>query len=328
MQPLFQILANDKDITAKINNRLISITVTDERGLQSDSVNIELDDRDNKLALLPTGAELKIHLGKLSNDNVIQYVYMGKHIVDEIELYGPPETYQINAKAADMRKSLKQQKTRAWQDITMGDLVSKIAHEHGLKPNVDATLANIPVTHISQTEESDLHLLTRLAKEHDATAKPVNGYLVYIPQSKKINANGKNLKQVEVKKNQCSDWRITLADRSKYQSCICYYQDTDAAERTPVKVGNGEPVHTIRGTKKNYEDAYRKARSTFQKLSRGESVGDITIKGGDLTLMAETPIVLTGFRDGINAEWIITKATHKLAGDALTTTIEIETPET
>jgi hypothetical protein len=71
MQPLFQILANDKDITAKINNRLISITVTDERGLQSDSVNIELDDRDNKLALLPTGAELKIHLGKLSNDNVI-----------------------------------------------------------------------------------------------------------------------------------------------------------------------------------------------------------------------------------------------------------------
>jgi uncharacterized protein len=36
---------------------------------------------------------------------------------------------------------------------------------------VAESLAGIHVTHLDQTEESDLHLLTRLAREHGALAK-------------------------------------------------------------------------------------------------------------------------------------------------------------
>lgn len=44
------------------------------------------------------------------------------------------------------------------------------------------SLAGIHVTHLDQTEEPDLHLLTRLAREHGAVAKPVAGFLVFVPR--------------------------------------------------------------------------------------------------------------------------------------------------
>lgn len=35
------------------------------------------------------------------------------------------------------------------------------------------SLADVPVMHLDQTEESYLHLLIRLVREHGAVAKPV-----------------------------------------------------------------------------------------------------------------------------------------------------------
>ena len=46
---------------------------------------------------------------------------MGLYTVDELELSGPPDTLTIRAKAANIRSSLKEHKTRAWDDTTLGD---------------------------------------------------------------------------------------------------------------------------------------------------------------------------------------------------------------
>jgi phage protein D len=68
-----------------------------------------------------------------------------------------------------------------------------IAAEHGLKPLVSAGLAKIklPITH--QIEESDLNLLTRLAKDYDAVARPAGGYLLFVLRGKSLDANGNPL---------------------------------------------------------------------------------------------------------------------------------------
>ena len=56
-----------------------------------------------------------------------------------------------------------------------------IARRNNLTPRVDATLAAIKVAHIDQTNESDVHLLTRLAGQHDAVATMKNGSLLFLP---------------------------------------------------------------------------------------------------------------------------------------------------
>lgn len=46
MTPSFTLRANDQDITAKIKDRLIRLSVTDEAGFKSDTLSIKLDNRD------------------------------------------------------------------------------------------------------------------------------------------------------------------------------------------------------------------------------------------------------------------------------------------
>ena len=86
MQPDFKILADKQDITATIRDRLLSLRVTDEAGTKSDTVEIQLDDRDSKISWPRHGAELEVLLGYRSEG----LVRMGHYVVDEIEHSGPP----------------------------------------------------------------------------------------------------------------------------------------------------------------------------------------------------------------------------------------------
>ncbi|MDF1583908.1 MAG: hypothetical protein P1P78_11420 [Methyloprofundus sp.] len=63
MTPAYKILANQNDITAAIRDRLISLNITDEAGMQSDSITIVLDDRDNIIELPNKGAQLDVFIG-------------------------------------------------------------------------------------------------------------------------------------------------------------------------------------------------------------------------------------------------------------------------
>ena len=84
MTPAYRVLADDNDITTAIRHRLLSLRVTDEAGYQSDAVEIQLDDRGNKIALLRKGVKLDIALGY----EEIGLAAMGLFAVDEIELNG------------------------------------------------------------------------------------------------------------------------------------------------------------------------------------------------------------------------------------------------
>ena len=50
MKPVFKIIANhQQDITPKVNDRLLSLNITDKAGIEYDDFEIELDDRDKKI---------------------------------------------------------------------------------------------------------------------------------------------------------------------------------------------------------------------------------------------------------------------------------------
>ncbi|MFM9587188.1 hypothetical protein, partial [Streptomyces caniscabiei] len=63
MRPQFRVFADDRDITSRIAERLIEMTITDEAGFQSDALTISVDDADGVLAVPRKGARLAVHLG-------------------------------------------------------------------------------------------------------------------------------------------------------------------------------------------------------------------------------------------------------------------------
>lgn len=60
MRPDFQILADGKDTTATFRDRLISLRITDKAGLESDAVEVTLDDRDGAIDCRPQQADPRV----------------------------------------------------------------------------------------------------------------------------------------------------------------------------------------------------------------------------------------------------------------------------
>lgn len=323
MTPAFTIFANRQDISAIVHDRLVSLSVSDRAGSRSDTAELRLDDRDGTLELPPKGAELEISLGYEETG----LVKMGLFTVDEIELSGPPDIMIIRAKAADMRKSLKEHKTRAWENITLEDLVGTIAAEHQLQPSIEATLGAVIIPHLDQTEESDLHLLTRLARQYDAVAKPASGFLLFVPKGQAKTATGRTIPAVAISRNQASSYRVTLADRGKYQAVQAYWHDTADGIRKSVQVGNGEPVFSLRHNYPDAERATAAATAKLDALNRGVATASLTFDEGNPALAAEARLTLSAFRKGLNGDWIATEVSHNLSDDGFSTRADAEVPK-
>lgn len=305
--PSFKVIAENKDITTAINKCLISIKITDEAGFQSDKVVLTLDDRDGKILLPSTGASLDIALGY--KETFI--VHMGLYIVDEINLEGPPQSISISARAADMRQALKSPVTKTWGRVTLGDVVTAIANKHSLKPRITENLASFELPYLVQTEESDLHLLTRLAKLFDAVTKPVNGNLVFALKSQAKAVSGLDIKPVTILRKNITSWNVSFTDRGKYKSVEGDWYDKDAAIKKTIKVGEGNPVYRLRHTYDTPELLIAALNSKLKQLERGTGSLDITTPGNPY-LAAEGILNINDLRQGVDGQWNITRVEHSL----------------
>ncbi|QMP19188.1 transcription regulator [Pseudomonas phage Persinger] len=313
--PSWRILADQADITATIAQRFISLTLTDAVGMESDTLEITLSDNDPMapIAIPPTGAELQLFLGY---DGFT--LPMGMFVCDEVELAGWPGEMVIRARAATYDKSkggksdLQTQKTRSWPKGTkLGDMVAKIAKEHGMEPAVAASLKSIALPHTDQADESDINLLVRLAKKYDAVVKPAGGKLVLAKRGESKSVSGEALAPVFLEPADCASWRMVLAKRETAGMVVAYWHAVKQAKRNEVKVGKGEPVRRLKQYYPTEEMALAAARADLARRERGQETISLTVTGSPL-IAAEAPLTLAGFRPGVDGQWLISRVTHRL----------------
>lgn len=327
--PAWRIIANREDITATIADRFISLTLTDSVGIESDILEVTLSDADpaRPVTIPPTGAELQLFLGY---DGATQP--MGLFVCDEIELAGWPGEMVIRARAAIYNKSkggksdLQTQKNRSWpKDTKLGELVQKIASEHGLEPAVAESLRSIPLPHTDQADESDINLLQRLAKKYDAIVKPANGKLVMAKRGESKSVSGEKLPAVSLTPGDCTSFRLTIAKRETAGMVVAYWHAVKQAKRNEVKVGSGEPVRRLKQYYPTEEMALAAARADLSRRQRGQETIALTCIGHP-GYAAEAPLALAGFRPGVDGDWLISRVTHRVDTGGYVCDIEGEKP--
>lgn len=320
--PDFRIIAEGSDITNAIRRGLLSLSITDEAGFSSDKAEIKLDDRDGKITLPRTGAKLEISLGYKETG----LVNMGLYIVDEVVVESPPQSMSIRAHAADMRQALKAPRTRTWGKITIGDLVNAIAGEHSLNPRITPKLAAFEIPHLVQTEESDLHLLTRLALNHDAVTKPVNGFLLFAPKGQAKSVSGTTITPVLLTSQDITNWQATFAERGHYAAVEGFWHNKQTAQQEKVTVGDGAPVYTIRHTYDTKQQLEAAAKAKLNQLQRGTGTLTLSLPGNP-RFMAEAKLTLVNIRSGADGEWNITTVEHQLDNSGYVCRINAQTPQ-
>lgn len=61
--PAYSLSAGTVNINERIQGRLISLSLTDNRGFESDQLDLEIDDADGKMMLPKRGEVLSLYLG-------------------------------------------------------------------------------------------------------------------------------------------------------------------------------------------------------------------------------------------------------------------------
>ncbi|WP_315985598.1 contractile injection system protein, VgrG/Pvc8 family [Xenorhabdus bovienii] len=229
--PAFRLETNKKDITGKIQSRLMSLTLTDNRGLESDQLDIELDDADGKLIFPSRGDILELELG-WHGDSLTP---KGKFVVDEIEHTGAPDRLTIRARSADFRGDLNVKREESYHEHTLESMVSTIAARNQLTFKISEELKGISM-HIDQTNESDVSFLTRVAKQEGAIASVKNGELLFIRQGQNKTGSGENILPVLITRESGDSHRFSLSDREAYTGVVAQWQDTRTTTKQTVKL--------------------------------------------------------------------------------------------
>lgn len=319
MRPTFSLTVAGQDRSAVLRDRLVSLRTTETTDHEADEITLSFDDRAGAIVLPRHGASLDLAIGYAG----AALVRIGSFVVDETTLSGPPDLISVRAKASDMRASLKAQKRRAWRATTVGAVVGKIASEHGLQAQAHPDLAGLAVAHLDQSGESDLHFLTRLGREHDATASVKGGKLVFAPKGTAVSGSGRALGPLALTRRDLTSWSMTNADRSKHGTVRARHRHLGSGTEAYEEAGSGDPVRTLRHVHRNAAHARAAAHAAHRRTKREAHPISLTLPGRP-EAFAGVPIEVSGLRDGLNGRWIAHRVEHEqdYAGGGFTTRIE------
>jgi phage protein D len=321
--PIYQITLNGKDLTSKIEPRLVSLTLDESRADEADMLMLVLDDSDGKLAIPKRGEVVRASIGWADTGLVDK----GSFTINEIEHGGSPDTLTIQARSASMTNAMNERKEKSWHGETIGSIVRKIAGAHNLKAAVTASLAKVAIGHIDQTHESDMSFLTRLAKRYDAVMTVKDSHLLFMPIGAGASVSGKPLKSIELTRRDGDRHRYHVSERENYSTVRAFYHATGRAKRKSVVVG-GENNHSIKVLPETYPteaEARAAATSELKRTQRSQATMSYTLALGRPDLYPEVPVYLNGFKPDIDDEsWLVKKVRHEVADGGYTSELELE----
>jgi phage protein D len=357
--PDFSLSLQEKDITENIRKRLISLSLSDNRGFEADQLDIELDDSDGLMVMPQRNAVLALSLGWKG----AALTPKGLFTVDEVEHHGSPDTLTIRARSADFRGSLNTRRDESYHDTTLSHIVQKVAARNALKATLAAGLSTIKVSHIDQTQETDAAFLTRLASLNGAVAVVKNGSLLFMRPGNGTTVNGKPLPVFTLTRQDGDRHSFSIADRDAYTGVTASWLNTKQPKPQKVKlqrkpkeqhlralqhpnakpvarkkpgkpvgekkgeylVGTEDNVFVIPKVYANKAAAMRAAQSKWEKLQRGAAEFSLSLAMGRANITPETPVRVSGFKAVIDAQdWIVSKVTHSLSNSGFTTALEFE----
>ena len=323
--PAWRVLMEGQDLTARLDPRLLSLTLTECRGQEADQLDLVIHDHDGAMALPSRGVLLTVSVGTHQRGLVDKGVFR----VDEVEHSGAPDVISIRARSADFTQAMRIRRSRSWHGQTLGAIVSGIAGEHKLRPRIDPALASIVVQHLDQADESDMHLLTQLAERYDATMAVKEQSLMFLKIGGGKPLDMRSPAALTLRRSDGDQHRYVAADRESYSGVRAYWTDKAGASRKSVLAGNSGNAKRLRETFDTEKVAQEHAQAEWQRLQRGEATLSYTLALGRADVTPEQHVTLRGFKPEIDAiTWLLTKVTHTITGSAgFSTALELETLE-
>jgi len=322
-QPVFRLIYDRKDITADLQPYVLQITYTDVLSGESDDLQINLSDRDQrwKNAWFPgKGDALQLSIGYAGTP----LTPCGSFQIDEVELNGPPDTISIKAVAAGVNQALRTENSAAYEDMTVEQIAQAIAKKHGYKltGKITEKKRTRRVKRVTQMKEKDLAFLKRLGESEGIIFSVKDGQLIWHDQDELDAANSITV----IKRAQMSHFTFRSKANQVYRACEVSYHDpvskkliTHQFKADNVTTGD---VLKLNVRCESKEDAIIKAAAALRNQNGRQLEGQVKVFGNPrLVAGGNVEIAGLGVFDG---GYQILKAVHSMErGLGYTTEVEL-----
>ena len=102
------------------------------------------------------------------------------------------------------------------------------------------------------------------------------------------------------------------------------YHNAESASVAHVQAGDSEPVFMIRDLRPDRPQAIADAEAKLLELHRRTGTIELTMPG-DPALLAESPVLMRGWGNGVDGPWIVRRATHVYSSAGYTTKVAADT---
>ena len=307
--PSFRVIWNGKDITQDITPLVKRVVYEDAWEEESDSVEILCENSDGRwlYSWYPEkGDKIELYFGYEE-----EKVKAGTFEVDEFEFSGSisGEEIRIKGLATVLFKPLREKKTRAWENTSLNQIVSKIAKEHSLNLIIDSE--DLEVKRIDQRNEGDWEFLKRLAKDYGKVVKIDGSTLAWIDKERLSRRTPVyTLTREEIISYTFSDKKHKI-----YKGIICRYWDAKKKKLFTYREDwkEGKPSSDYLKVQRKFdslEEAKRYAKGMRLLYSNSEKTGRIEAVGNPL-LIAGQVIEIKGF-GLLDGNWLIEKSRHSI----------------
>lgn len=160
----YTILYNQKDISRDISSYIINIQYTDKVTGESDSLEITVEDSDERWRndwYPAKGDQLQLLIRKNG-----QQLNAGVFEIDELSAAGGTggDTLVIKALAAGIKKALRTKNSYAHENKSLREIANTVAADMGLTLN--GTLPDIRINRVTQLQETNLSFLNRIGADY------------------------------------------------------------------------------------------------------------------------------------------------------------------
>ncbi|MCO7254397.1 late control D family protein [Dickeya oryzae] len=362
LSPDFLITLWDKSMNeqlstpSNIKTRLISLTLTDNIGFESDTLSLELDDSDGKLVMPEKGVNIGISLGWKNKPLVSKGIY----IVDKITYQGSPDKLSITANSMNFRGEFNSPREESYKNTTLGNLAKTIAVRNELSLSISEKLEQLVMKDIIQSSQSDSELLFQLGRKNNFTVAVKNGVLTLFEGGFGTSVSGKPMGTKTLERHDCSSFIFKVTERKSspvviakwhdYKDAKTYAVRIKAKEETVKTTSAAHPAAKSTGSAQdssekitNYLSGDIKNASTLSKLYRDKEEAtmvavsrwfQIQREGVDFSVQLHTGMEslvpgmllnLKGFKQVIDDRlWNIKSVVHKLSGKGFTSALELD----
>jgi len=210
-----KVLIGGEDVTARINERLMSLTIIDKLG-GLDECHIELDDRDGRIRLPAGPDEISVELGWPGEGSFTVFKGKTADLWSAGQKHGG-RTLIVSATGADLQNDTKSQ--MRWsvgdgsEDVKLGDAMKKASELAGVDIKVSPELASLTRKYFLGNNESLMAFGQRIAGEVGGSFK-ISGRTASLTKAGSFaNAEGEPLAEVAaVAGKNLLAWRICPQD--------------------------------------------------------------------------------------------------------------------